>query len=96
MIMLIEKDSNKEKSNLVKHGLDFSFSEHIFQSLFAVTVYDRYDGEHRWHTFAYVGSKVLLVVHTYPDPDDDSWVRVIGLREATSHERRLYEEGDFD
>ena len=94
--MRIDKDINKERTNLLKHGLDFSFAEHVFYNKLAVTVYDRYDGEHRWHTLAHVGGRVLLVVHVYPDPDDDSWVRVIGLREATSHERNRYEEGDFD
>jgi uncharacterized DUF497 family protein len=60
-------------------------------------VYDRYEnGEHRWHTLAWVSGKLLLVVHTFPDPDDGEWVRVIGLREATPPERRRYEEGEFD
>jgi uncharacterized DUF497 family protein len=32
-----------------------------------------------------------VVVHTYPDPDDDEHVRIIGARKATSHERKRYE-----
>ena len=61
----------------------------------AVTVYDRYEnGEHRWHIFAPIGWKLLLVVYTHPDPTDEDWVRVISLREATAEERKLYEEGD--
>ena len=32
------------------------------------------------------------MVHVYPDPDDEEWIHVIGLREATSHERKRYEE----
>lgn len=94
--MRIDKDSDKEQRNLLKHGLDFTFAEHVFNNTLAVTIYDRYDGEDRWHTFAHVGGKVLLVVHTYPDQDNDTWVRVIGLREATPHERKRYEEGNFD
>ena len=39
------------------------------------------------------GFKILLVVHTFPDPEDEEWVHVIGLREATRHERHRYEEG---
>lgn len=93
--MRIDKDAHKEKNNALKHGLDFSFAEQVFCDALAVTVYDRYDGEDRWHTFAHVGNKVLLVVHVYPDPDDNDWVRVIGLREATAQERKFYEEGDF-
>jgi uncharacterized DUF497 family protein len=36
----------------------------------------------------------LLVVHTYPDPGDDDWVRIVSARRATAHERRRYERGD--
>nr|WP_231712219.1 hypothetical protein [Vineibacter terrae] len=35
---------------------------------------------------------MLVVVHTYPDPDDEARVRIIGARKATSHERRRYEQ----
>ena len=81
--MGIDKDLDKERANFIKHGVDFSFAASVFQSPPAVTLYDRYDGEHRWHTLAHIGGKVLLVGHAYPDPDRDDWVRVIGLREAT-------------
>ena len=95
--MRIDKDLSKEKRNLARHRLDFSFADLIFSDPLAVTVYDRHEnGEHRWHTLGRVGGKLLLVVHAYPDEDDDEWVRVIGLREATAHERRRYEEGCFD
>jgi uncharacterized DUF497 family protein len=33
----------------------------------------------------------VVIVHTYPDPDDETWIHVISLREATAHERRQYE-----
>ena len=96
--MRIDKDTQKEIGNVSKHqGLDFSLARRIFNDPLAVTVYDRFEGgEDRWHTFAWVGGKLLLVVHTYPDPDDEEWVRVIGLREAAVHERKRYEEGEFD
>ncbi|MEO5760585.1 MAG: hypothetical protein ABIQ51_27435 [Mesorhizobium sp.] len=35
---------------------------------------------------------VLLVVHTYPDRDDEDRIRIVGARKATSHERRRYEQ----
>ena len=77
--------------------MDFSFAEHVFRDPLAVTVYDRFErGEHRWHIFAWVGGKLLLVVHIFPDPDDETYVRVIGLREATANERIRYAEGEFD
>ncbi|HTI03275.1 MAG TPA: BrnT family toxin [Acidisoma sp.] len=95
--MRIESDPEKESTNKRKHGLDFSFAALVFTDPLAVTVYDRHEnGEDRWHTFGEVGGYLILVVHTYPDPKVDDWVRVIGLREATPHERKRYEEGSFD
>lgn len=97
-MMRITYRDDKEQKNVSKQGLDFPFAEAIFDDPLAVTVYDRFEGgEHRWHTIGAVGAghKTLLVVHVYPDPEDDQWVHVIGLREATPHERRSYEEGDY-
>jgi len=86
----------KERRNTRKHGLDFSAAARVFADPLAQTVWDRFvDGEERWRTFGgvAVGGRfiVVVVVHTYPDPDHDAWVHVIGLREATPHERRRYE-----
>lgn len=86
----------KERRNIRKHGLGFSLAATVFADPLSETLWDRFvDGEERWRTFgaAAVGGrfKVVVIVHTYPDPDDDTWVHVIGLREATAHERRQYE-----
>jgi uncharacterized DUF497 family protein len=43
-----------------------------------------------------VAGTLLLAVHTYPDPNDDQWVRIIGLRTATRHESKSYEQGSFE
>ncbi len=62
-----------------------------------MVVYDRYEhGEVRYHAIGMVGNRCLVLVHSYPDPEDDEWVRVIGLREATAAERKRYEKGDRD
>jgi uncharacterized DUF497 family protein len=86
----------KERRNLRKHGLDFSLAAQVFADPLAETVWNGFaDGEERWRTFGgvAVGGRfmVVVVVHTYPDPDDETRVHVIGLREATAHERRCYE-----
>ncbi len=53
------------------------------------------DGEERWRTIGAIVSgrrfRILVVIHSYPDPDDETWVQIISLRDATSHERRGYE-----
>jgi uncharacterized protein len=94
--MRITKNDENEQTNLRKHGLDFSLAEAVFRDPLAATVYDRFEGgEHQWHPIGAVagGFRILLVVHTYPDSEDDEWVHVIGLREATRNERKRYEEG---
>jgi len=96
-MMRIEWDESKEQKNVEKHKLDFSFAEFVLTDRLAVVIYDRNeDGEDRYHAIAWVNGKLLLVVHTYPDPDDETWIRVIGLREATAHERKRHEGGDYD
>jgi uncharacterized DUF497 family protein len=95
--MLIEWDEAKEKTNIHKHGLDFSLAEHVMTDPLTAIVYDRHqDGEHRYHAIAVVGGACLVMVHTYPEPDNENRVRVIGLRQATPNERKRYEEGRDD
>ena len=48
----------------------------------------------RWHTIGLVeGVLLLLVVHTMQGEDEEEMVRFVSAREATTHERRLYEDG---
>ncbi len=91
--MKIDWHEEKQQRNIAKHKLDFSFAWYACTDPLAVVVYDRYEnGEHRYHAIGVVGGKCLVVVHTHPDPNDEDWIRVIGLREATAHERKRYEE----
>ncbi len=94
--MRIDKPSLKEASNRKKHGVGFALADLICADPLAVTVYDRFENsEDRWHTFGIVQGILFLVVHTYPDPDNDEWIRVIGLRRATAHDRKRYEDESF-
>ena len=95
--MEIVFDPEKDRRNIRKHGLSLSLADVVLNDSMAVTYYDRFEGgEHRYHTIGAVVNpdRVLLVVHTDPVPDDDSPIRIIGLRAATARERRRYEEGD--
>jgi uncharacterized DUF497 family protein len=92
--MQVEWDSRKEKRNAEKHELDFSFAVAMLGDPLGPIVYDRFDnGEHRYHLVTVVGGTCLVMVHTYPDPNDEDFVRVIGLRKATANERKHYEAG---
>lgn len=95
--MRVTWDPAKEARNKSKHGLDFSFTEFVFADPMHAVVFDRYeDAEDRWHCVGAVagGYRLLLVVHCYPDPDDSDLIRVIGLRQATTRERRRTEDGE--
>ena len=95
--MRFEFDPAKEERNRRKHKVGFDLAGPIFADLQAVTVHDRFEnGEDRWHTFGMVAGTLFLVVHACPDLDDETWIRIIGLRKATSQERQRYEEGNFD
>ncbi len=76
------------------HGVDFEVAAHVWDDPLHTILPDRFeDGEQRWRVIGMVGPvAVLLVVHTYPDPDDEERIRIIGARKATRDERRRYEQ----
>ena len=95
--MRITYTPSKEAENHRKHRLSFGLASYLVDDPLLVIIYDRFEnGEHRYHAIGTVGDKCLVLVHTYPDPDDESWIQAISLREATNYERRQYEEGEFD
>ena len=91
-----EWDSEKARTNVAKHGVAFEVAQEVWADLHHVIIPDRVEGgEQRWHGVGLVGAVVVLVVvHAYPDPDDESRVRIIGARKATTHERKRYEQDD--
>ena len=92
-------DPEKNLINQLKHGVSFETAELVFDEPFAATQRDDfYLGELRWQTIGVVGNVTLWVVHTWPDEYDEfgrGTGRIINARRASSHERRLYEEGIF-
>ena len=92
--MRFEWNPEKARKNLAKHGVAFEDAEAVWDDPLHVIVPDRIeDGEQRWHAIGIVGPVVILVVvHTYPDVNDEERVRIIGARKATSHERKRYEQ----
>lgn len=95
--MRISWRDDKAQRNKRKHGLDFGLADKIFADPFLVTQFDRIvDGEERWHALGAIAVgglfKVFLVVHSFPDPEDQTHVQIISLRSATNQERREYED----
>ena len=94
-MILFEWDPDKAKSNLAKHGVAFEDARLVWDDPNHILQFDRYEGgEERWHILGYARGVVILVVwHTYPDPNDDEKVRIIGARKAERRERNAYEQG---
>ena len=92
-----EWDPAKARRNLAKHGVDFDLAARVWYDPLHVIVPDRFeDGEQRWHAIGLVGAvTILVVVHTYPDEESGTRIRIIGARRATKHERRRYESEAF-
>lgn len=93
-----EWDDEKNRTNELKHGLDFETAQLTFDDPLAVSRLDLYPNEERWQTIGVIDRTVVIVVHTLPAYDAETGVdigRIISARKATRYERRLYEEGNF-
>ena len=87
-------DGRKDRDNERKHGMGFEIARLVFDDPYAATREDAHSLERRWQTIGTVGNLILVVVHTWPEPEgNEAEGRIISARKATSHERRAYEEG---
>lgn len=91
-------DENKNRTNRRKHGLSFETAKLVFEDPLMVQRPDPNPGGDRWHTVGMISNVVVIVAHTWPQPENGAGTeagRIISARKATAHERRAYEEGDF-
>ena len=82
-------DPDKDRENELKHGISFSTAQLVFQDSFFTSREDPFPHEQRWRTTGFVGSSVIIVVHTWPDEGPG---RIISARKANRTERRRYED----
>jgi len=88
-----EWDDEKAAANFSKHGVAFAEAETVFGDPLATTILDpdHAVGEERWLTTGFsVDGHLLVVWHT----DRGDVTRIIGARQATPRERRIYESGE--
>ncbi len=87
-------DPAKDRSNKLKHGLDFALAQDVLDDPLALSRFEmNYEGEGRWQTIGLVGPVLIIVVHTLLE--DGISGRIISARSASRHERKAYEEGEF-
>lgn len=95
--MRFEWDEEKNRVNKAKHGVSFETARLAFDDPFHLSLQDRHeDGEERWQTLGRVHDiVVLLVAHIYHvDGRGEEVSRIISARNATTHERKRYEQVD--
>lgn len=88
--MRFEWDPEKAASSLAKHGVSFDEASTVFGDPLATTVEDAEhsaDEERSLTTGLSSRHRVVIVWHT----ERDDAVRIVGAREATARERRIYE-----
>jgi uncharacterized DUF497 family protein len=93
--MEFEWDQTKNLANYAKHEISFELASGVFDDPLAAYIFDRVvDGEERWHAVGQaLNFQLIVVVHTYRDREGREIIRIISARQASSHERRRYEEG---
>ncbi len=82
-------DERKAASNLKKHGVPFDEAAAVFADPLALAIDDLLEPERTLLLGMSNRQRLLLVVHVELD---ESTIRIISARRATSHERRRYEE----
>lgn len=85
-------DANKAEINANKHGVTFEEGASIFGDPFAYTFADpdHSEGEERFISFGTsINQRILAVCHI----EHTLGIRIISAREATAHERKIYQEG---
>ena len=88
--MEFEWDQEKEKRNLIKHGVSFKESVTVFYDPLSAT-FDDPDhsiGEHRFITIGFsFNDRLLVISHTHRGEN----IRIISARLATAYERKRHE-----
>ena len=87
-----EWDPGKAESNVSKHRVTFEEAATVLGDPLSMTVYDpdHSQDEDRYITMGTSsGGRLLIVSHT----DRDDRIRIISARQATTRERKAYENG---
>ena len=96
MIYSFEWDTDKAKTNLMKHDVSFEDAASIFRDPKALTLFDdsHSEDEERWITFGLSSSGKLLVVnHTFKEIDSRKCIiRIFSSRKANKSEAKQYGE----
>ncbi len=87
--MDFEWDKHKNRSNIAKHGIDFSDAHDIFKypMLIKEDIRSEY-GEQRWISIGLLKDIVVVLIFTIRREK----IRIISIRKANQKERDIYNE----
>ncbi len=85
--MTYDWDERKRKTNIKKHGFDFTDADELFNGYTVTMVDDRFDyGEERFITIGAIKSRIAVIVHT----ERNNKIRIISIRKAAKYEQKIY------
>ncbi len=92
--MRFEWDDEKEKINIMKHGIAFRTAELVFGDVNRIEIYDEAHStleEERYITIGAIDEVMLVVTVVYtPRENSGEVIRIISARKATKAEREEY------
>lgn len=93
VVMEFTWDEEKARANLSKHGVGFDEAKTVFNDPLYIDFYDpdHSDDEYRYIIIGESQHDGRLLIVAYTEREDTT--RLIGAREATTAERKAYEEG---
>ena len=96
MELIFEWDQKKADQNRKSHTVSFEEAKTVFNDPLLITYPDEFHSDYEERLLS-IGTaaqrRVLLVIHTEQEQEDDSvLIRVISARKAMASERKAYEE----
>lgn len=88
--MRFEWDDEKERKNIIKHGIDFETALLVFYDTNRIEKYDEAHSinEERYITIGEIAGAFMVVTVVYTERTDT--IRIISARQATKKERVEY------
>ena len=90
MILEFEWDNNKNKANIIKHGISFETASRVFFDSNRIEKYDEIHSfdEDRYITIGMIGNIAVIVMVVYTERENS--IRIISARKATKREMEEY------
>ena len=88
--MTFEWNDEKEKLNIINHGIDFSTAAKVFADKNRIELYDEAHSEFedRYITIGAIANVTYVVTVVYTERGET--IRLISARKATNQERKMY------